>query len=50
MASSNTQESNTKHNLLNNLETKHNLVMNLASLCDITKEKFLSKSYMKNVA
>ena len=50
MTSSNAKARNTKHILLNNLGSKHSLVMNLACLCHITKENFLSKKFMKNMA
>ena len=40
-----------KHNiLLNNLRSKTVWSINVASLCIITKEKFLSKKFYENVA
>ena len=36
--------------LLNSLGSKHSLVMKLFSLCNIRKEKKLSKNSMKNVS
>ena len=41
---------NTKHILRNTWEVNTVWSWNLASLCNITKEKFSSKNYMKNVA
>ena len=49
MTSSNVQLGNMKRISLNNLGSKHSLVMNLARLGSITKDHFLSKSFMKNM-
>ena len=49
MTPSNAQSGNMKRISLNNLRGKHSLVMNLARLSIITKENFLSKSFMKNM-
>ena len=48
MTSSNSQAWNMKQISLNNLGSKHSLLIIFTSLCNIAKEKFLSKNYTKN--